>query len=164
MATIQHGTELRGMARHGVAWYETALHGVALHGMAWHGMTLSGVAQHMPSMVQHAFEALHDTAWRGGWMHCAHPHAASPCSAHPHSVRPHPVQVFTSENYLANWVQSLFNALGSETAGQTLALGGDGRYFSADAAQTIIKLAAGNGFAKVPAGGAGVRAKGEAPP
>uniref|UniRef100_A0A7R9VRT3 phosphoglucomutase (alpha-D-glucose-1,6-bisphosphate-dependent) n=1 Tax=Chlamydomonas euryale TaxID=1486919 RepID=A0A7R9VRT3_9CHLO len=61
-------------------------------------------------------------------------------------------KVFTSENYLANWVQSLFNALGSETAGQTLALGGDGRYFSADAAQTIIKLAAGNGFAKVVVG------------
>jgi hypothetical protein len=34
---------------------------------------------------------------------------------------------FMSNNYLANWVQSLFNALGDEVAGQTLALGGDGR-------------------------------------
>jgi phosphoglucomutase len=36
-------------------------------------------------------------------------------------------KVFMSDNYLANWVQSLFNALGDEVAGQTLALGGDGR-------------------------------------
>ena len=56
---------------------------------------------------------------------------------------------FMSENYLANWVQSLFNALGSETAGKVLALGGDGRYFSPEAAQIIIKLAAGNGFKKI---------------
>lgn len=56
---------------------------------------------------------------------------------------------FASENYLANWVQSLFNALGAEAKGKTLALGGDGRYFGKEAAQIIIKLAAGNGFAKV---------------
>lgn len=36
-------------------------------------------------------------------------------------------KVFMSDNYLANWVQSLFNALGDEGKGQTLALGGDGR-------------------------------------
>jgi len=57
--------------------------------------------------------------------------------------------VFTSENYLANWVQSLFSALGAEVEGKTLALGGDGRYFCKEAAQIIIKLAAGNGFKKV---------------
>lgn len=55
-------------------------------------------------------------------------------------------------NYLANWVQSLFNALGSEVAGETLGLGGDGRYFGKEAAQIIIKLAAGNGFGKVVVG------------
>jgi phosphoglucomutase len=59
---------------------------------------------------------------------------------------------FTKPNYLANWVQSLFNALGSEVGGQTLGLGGDGRYFGKEAAQIIIKLAAGNGFAKVVVG------------
>ncbi|KAF6254198.1 phosphoglucomutase [Scenedesmus sp. NREL 46B-D3] len=58
-------------------------------------------------------------------------------------------KVFMSDNYLANWVQSLFNALGDEAAGQTLALGGDGRYFGKEAAQIIIKLAAGNGFKKI---------------
>jgi phosphoglucomutase len=59
---------------------------------------------------------------------------------------------FTKPNYLANWVQSLFNALGDEVKGQTLGLGGDGRYYGKEAAQTIIKLAAGNGFAKVVVG------------
>lgn len=59
---------------------------------------------------------------------------------------------FMQENYLANWVQSLFNALGSEAKGQSLALGGDGRYFGKEAAQIIIKLAAGNGFKKVVVG------------
>ncbi|GAX78807.1 hypothetical protein CEUSTIGMA_g6244.t1 [Chlamydomonas eustigma] len=58
-------------------------------------------------------------------------------------------QVFMSENYLANWVQSLFYALGDEIVGKTLALGGDGRYFGKEAAQIIIKLAAGNGFKRI---------------
>jgi phosphoglucomutase len=49
-------------------------------------------------------------------------------------------------------VQSLFTALGGEVAGQTLGLGGDGRYYGKEAAQAIIKLAAGNGFSKVVVG------------
>ncbi len=61
-------------------------------------------------------------------------------------------QEFMAPNYLANWVQSLFNALGSEVQGKTLGLGGDGRYFGKEAAQIIIKLAAGNGFGKVVVG------------
>mmetsp|Transcript_24198 Transcript_24198/g.43327 ORF Transcript_24198/g.43327 Transcript_24198/m.43327 type:complete len:560 (-) Transcript_24198:398-2077(-) len=61
-------------------------------------------------------------------------------------------KVFTQPNYLGNWVQSLFNALGDEVKGQTIALGGDGRYFGKEAAQEIIKLAAGNGFKKVVVG------------
>eukprot|EP00208_Stichococcus_sp_RCC1054_P002668 CAMPEP_0206134820 /NCGR_PEP_ID=MMETSP1473-20131121/224_1 /ASSEMBLY_ACC=CAM_ASM_001109 /TAXON_ID=1461547 /ORGANISM="Stichococcus sp, Strain RCC1054" /LENGTH=557 /DNA_ID=CAMNT_0053526443 /DNA_START=244 /DNA_END=1917 /DNA_ORIENTATION=- len=58
-------------------------------------------------------------------------------------------EVFTQENYLANWVQSLFSSLGDEVKGQTIALGGDGRYFNKDAAQIICKIAAGNGLKKV---------------
>ena len=61
-------------------------------------------------------------------------------------------KVFMGENYLANWVQSLFYALGPEVQGKALALGGDGRYYSKEAAQIIIKLAAGNGFKKVVVG------------
>jgi phosphoglucomutase len=56
---------------------------------------------------------------------------------------------FMSNNYLGNWLQSLFNALGEEAKGKELGLGGDGRYFGKEAAQIIIKLAAGNGFKKV---------------
>jgi len=59
---------------------------------------------------------------------------------------------FMAPNYLANWVQSLFNALGAEAKGKVLGLGGDGRYFGKEAAQIIIKLAAGNGFKKVVVG------------
>ena len=45
-------------------------------------------------------------------------------------------------------VQSLMTALGDEINGKELGLGGDGRYFNKEAAQIIIKLAAGNGFKK----------------
>lgn len=57
--------------------------------------------------------------------------------------------VFTGENYLANWIQSLFNSLGDEVKGKTIGLGGDGRYFNKQAAQIIIKIAAANGVKKV---------------
>ena len=60
--------------------------------------------------------------------------------------------VFMSENYLANWIQSLFNALGEEAQGKTIGLGGDGRYFNKQAVQIILKLAAGNGVKKVVVG------------
>jgi phosphoglucomutase len=49
-------------------------------------------------------------------------------------------KVFMSDNYLANWVQSLFNALGDEVAGQTLALGGDGRCEQQQAQQLLEQL------------------------
>ncbi|KAL4426555.1 hypothetical protein ABPG77_008413, partial [Micractinium sp. CCAP 211/92] len=61
-------------------------------------------------------------------------------------------KVFMSENYLANWIQSLFNALGEEAQGKTIGLGGDGRYFNKEAVQVILKLAAGNGVSKVVVG------------
>ena len=61
-------------------------------------------------------------------------------------------KVFMSENYLANWVQSLFNALGDEAKGQTIGIGGDGRYFNKEAVQIMLKLAAGNGIKKVVVG------------
>jgi phosphoglucomutase len=46
-------------------------------------------------------------------------------------------------------VQSLFYSLSEEIVGKTIGLGGDGRYYNKEAAQTIIKLAAGNGVKKV---------------
>ena len=49
-------------------------------------------------------------------------------------------------------VQSLFSSLSEEIPGKTIGLGGDGRYFNKEAAQIIIKLAAGNGLKKVVVG------------
>ncbi len=46
-------------------------------------------------------------------------------------------------------IQSLFLSLGDEVKGKTIGLGGDGRYYNKEAAQTIIKLAAANGIKKV---------------
>ena len=58
--------------------------------------------------------------------------------------------VFSEGNYLANWVQSLFLALpAEEVKDSTMVLGGDGRWFNKEAAQIIIKLAAGNGVGKM---------------
>lgn len=46
-------------------------------------------------------------------------------------------------------MQALFNSLGDEVNGKTIGLGGDGRYYNKEAAQTIIKLAAAAGVKKV---------------
>jgi phosphoglucomutase len=53
--------------------------------------------------------------------------------------------------YLENFVQSIFDAVGG-VAGKTLTLGGDGRFFGREAAETILKMAAANGAARVLAG------------
>ncbi len=65
------------------------------------------------------------------------------------------VAVFAQAHYLENFVQSLLDVLPG-SAGQTLALGGDGRYLNRSAIQTILRLAAGNGIAKVLVGRAGI--------
>jgi len=65
------------------------------------------------------------------------------------------VSVFQQTAYLENFVQSIFETL-TVPAGATLALGGDGRYYNRTAIQTIIKMAAANGFARVLVGQAGI--------
>lgn len=61
------------------------------------------------------------------------------------------VEVFRQPRYLENFVQSVFDALeGYE--GQTLVLGGDGRYWNREAAQVIVKMAAAAGFGRVMVG------------
>ncbi len=65
------------------------------------------------------------------------------------------VKVFQQPHYLENFVQSIFNALeGFE--GQTLVVGGDGRYFNRQAIQTILKIAAANGFGRALVGKGGI--------
>ncbi|ORC89428.1 phosphoglucomutase [Trypanosoma theileri] len=60
------------------------------------------------------------------------------------------VKVFKQENYLANFVQSTFNAL-KKNGGipDTLVVGGDGRYFISEAIDVIIKIAAANGVSNL---------------
>ena len=57
-------------------------------------------------------------------------------------------KIVTQPNYIENFVQSLFDAIGG-VEGQTFVLGGDGRYFNDIAIQKIIKIAAANGMKKL---------------
>ncbi|MCV2870779.1 alpha-D-glucose phosphate-specific phosphoglucomutase [Defluviimonas sp. WL0050] len=57
-------------------------------------------------------------------------------------------KVFMSKGYLKNFIQSIFDATGG-AEGKTYVLGGDGRYFNVEAAQTILKMAAANGAKRV---------------
>ncbi|KAJ8770076.1 hypothetical protein K2173_010121 [Erythroxylum novogranatense] len=60
------------------------------------------------------------------------------------------VKVFKQPHYLENFVQSTFNALTAEKVrGATLVVSGDGRYFSKDAVQIIVKMSAANGVRRV---------------
>ena len=65
------------------------------------------------------------------------------------------VRVFQQPNYLENFVQAIFDATAGGAggaAGKSLVVGGDGRYFNNEALQTIIRMAAANGFGRVIAG------------
>jgi phosphoglucomutase len=61
------------------------------------------------------------------------------------------VTVFQQPHYAENFIQSIFDAL-EGFAGQTLVIGGDGRYHNKHAVQVAIRMAAANGFGKVMAG------------
>jgi len=60
------------------------------------------------------------------------------------------VTVFKQQNYLHNFVQATFDALSVEKIkGSRIVVSGDGRYFSEEAIQIIIKMAAANGVRSV---------------
>lgn len=65
------------------------------------------------------------------------------------------VTVFQQTAYLENFVQSIFDAL-PDANGQTLVLGGDGRYHNTHAIQIIIRMAAAHGFGRVILGRGGL--------
>ncbi|GFE71025.1 alpha-D-glucose phosphate-specific phosphoglucomutase [Chroococcus sp. FPU101] len=65
------------------------------------------------------------------------------------------VPVFQQPHYLENFVQSIFDTL-EGLEGQTLVLGGDGRYYNCEAIQIILKMAAANGVGKVLVGCNGI--------
>ncbi|MGP9788516.1 alpha-D-glucose phosphate-specific phosphoglucomutase [Roseinatronobacter sp. NSM] len=54
--------------------------------------------------------------------------------------------VFMASPYLENYVQAIFDGVGG-VAGQTLVVGGDGRYFNDRAIDVILRMAAANGAA-----------------
>ena len=57
-------------------------------------------------------------------------------------------KVVVQENYIENFIQSIFNAIGG-VEGQTFILGGDGRYYNKVAIQKIMKMSAANGMKKM---------------
>jgi phosphoglucomutase len=69
-------------------------------------------------------------------------------------------RVFMQPGYLENFVQSVFNSVRAEAGGDfreaTLVVGGDGRYFNREAIQTIIRMAAANGFGRLLVGRGGI--------
>ena len=65
------------------------------------------------------------------------------------------VGVFSQPQYLENFVQSVFDTLG-DCHGQTLVLGGDGRYYNRTAIQTVLRMAAAHGYARVLLGQGGI--------
>jgi phosphoglucomutase len=65
------------------------------------------------------------------------------------------VTVFQRPHYVENFVQSIFDSL-EGFAGQTLVIGGDGRYYNREAIQKAIRIALANGFGRVVVGRGGL--------
>lgn len=64
-------------------------------------------------------------------------------------------RVFMAPGYVEAFVQSVFNGTGG-AAGKTLVVGGDGRFFNAEAIQTILRMAAANGAKRLIVGANGL--------
>jgi phosphoglucomutase len=65
------------------------------------------------------------------------------------------VTEFLQPGYLENFVEAIFTTLG-DCRGQTLVVGGDGRYFNRAATGIIVRMAAAHGFARVLVGQNGI--------
>jgi phosphoglucomutase len=65
------------------------------------------------------------------------------------------VPVFQQAHYVENFVQSIVDSL-EGFAGKMLILGGDGRYYNREAIQTVVKIAAANGFGRIVIGRGGI--------
>lgn len=65
------------------------------------------------------------------------------------------VPVFQQKNYAENFIQSIFDSL-EGFKGDTLVIGGDGRYYNREVIQIAVKMAAANGFGRVLVGRGGI--------
>ncbi|WP_323013933.1 alpha-D-glucose phosphate-specific phosphoglucomutase [Devosia sp.] len=65
------------------------------------------------------------------------------------------VSVYMQPNYVENYIQAIFDSLDG-VAGQTLVIGGDGRFYNDVAIQKAIRIAAANGFGRVLVGRQGL--------
>ncbi len=65
------------------------------------------------------------------------------------------VTTFQQPHYLENFVQSIFDSL-EGCQGETIVLGGDGRYYNREAIQVIMKMAAANGIGRILVGKGGI--------
>ncbi|ORX37118.1 phosphoglucomutase [Kockovaella imperatae] len=59
------------------------------------------------------------------------------------------VKVFQQKHYTENFIQATLSAMPGGCEGKTLVVGGDGRFFSPEATQIILRLAAGNGVSHI---------------
>ena len=61
--------------------------------------------------------------------------------------------VYSQPHYVANFIQSIFDVMSGSgddgIQGQTVVVGGDGRFYNPEAIQIIARMAAANGFARV---------------
>ncbi|MBK1705159.1 alpha-D-glucose phosphate-specific phosphoglucomutase [Halochromatium glycolicum] len=65
------------------------------------------------------------------------------------------VTTFQQPHYLENFVQAIFDTQ-TKLNGGTLVVGGDGRFYNREAVQTILRMAAANGVARVLVGQGGI--------
>jgi len=65
------------------------------------------------------------------------------------------VKVFAQPHYAENFIQSVFDSLDGYE-GQTIVIGGDGRYLNREVIQTTLRMAAANGFGKAIVGQGGI--------
>ncbi|KAI9440560.1 phosphoglucomutase [Lactarius indigo] len=64
------------------------------------------------------------------------------------------VKIFQQEHYTENFVQAIFDAI--PLSGSTLVVGGDGRFYSPEVVQIILKIASANNVSKVIIGKDGI--------
>ncbi len=62
---------------------------------------------------------------------------------------------FQQQNYAANFIQAIFDAVATGD-GESLVIGGDGRFYNRDVVKIAIRMAAANGYARVIVGQGGI--------